>query len=76
MPSSVWDTAYLGPSTALTKQRRYNMGYEMVFKAAYQATRNTGLYVAKLDKEIHEEVVQLFELLSGRMCLAFQFIIE
>ncbi|MCZ6677060.1 MAG: hypothetical protein O7E52_07395 [Candidatus Poribacteria bacterium] len=49
---SIWDKSYLSPSTALTKQRHYEMEYETVFKAAYQAVRKTGLHVAKLDPQM------------------------
>jgi hypothetical protein len=49
---SVWDFNALSPSTALTKQRAYEIEYETVFKAAYQAARQTGLYVRNLDKEM------------------------
>ncbi|MBI1924183.1 hypothetical protein HYR99_08015 [Candidatus Poribacteria bacterium] len=48
----VWDFSPLSPSTALTKQRHYEMAYETVFKATYQAVRKTGLHVAKLDKQM------------------------
>lgn len=49
---SVWDVGNLSPSTALTKQRHYDLAYETVFKAAHQAVRKTGLHIAKLDKEM------------------------
>ena len=49
---SVWDFNALSPSTAMTKQRHYEVEYETVFKAAYQAARKIGLHVAKLDEEI------------------------
>jgi len=48
----VWDFSPLSPSTALTKQRHYEIAYETAFKATYQAVRKTGLHVAKLDKHM------------------------
>ena len=47
-----WDFSYIRPSTALTKQRHYNVKYDLVFTAVHQAIRERGLHVTKLDKRM------------------------
>jgi hypothetical protein len=50
--TGIRDSAYLSPATISSKQRHYEMGYETVFRAAYQAARKAGLRVAKADKQM------------------------